>query len=311
MPSVTFSPTIMAVSEHRFENWNDALNFLRHKATSGPDHVFRGHTTPAHRLQTSWSRYTRTPHEGWMSNIHQVLTAFQVGLINNGLAPFETGNIQDWLEYGRHHGVPTPCLDFTYSPYVALCFALSNLNGASTPDNDAVVYVLDTARLASAWAHHRCQLPAQRIRYAEFYREFLNPPNDFFARGFPPGIVQFFPFPSKTNIRMQRQQGALLYETLNYRAQQVQDLEAFLEAKIDDARLNAADGSAQERRVLYKVFLRADWRESILSELELVGMGGGYLYGTADGVAQDVKNTYFYTSRRGYLRDVTYQPPTL
>lgn len=27
------------------------------------------------------------------------------------------------MEYGRHCGLPMPCLDFSYSPYIALFFA--------------------------------------------------------------------------------------------------------------------------------------------------------------------------------------------
>jgi hypothetical protein len=301
----------MAIEQLKFNEWSEALSFLRAKALSNHEHLFRGHTSTAHRLQTSWQRYSKIAPESWMSDIQQTITNFWVGLARNNLLPFESDNIQDRMEYGRHHGIPTPSLDFTRSPYIALYFALSALNGASSTGRiDPVVYILDSDRLAEFWSENFGPT-SPPIDAATFRREFLNPPRSFFDRGFPSNVLQLFPFPSKTNHRMQRQLGALLYDTMNYAALNVNDLENYLES-IDDTAFNSRDsGSAVDRRVLYKVFLKEEWAEAILSELELVGINGGYLYGNAEGVAQDVRNSYFYSPRTNQLRDISFIPPTL
>lgn len=129
----------MSIEKKKFNNPEKAIRFLENLAFSNDNYIFRGHSSSKYRLQTTYYRHTLKYYsEEYRTtinidfDINTIIDKFRTGLVRNEIRiPFEdvefTDN-QEWLEYARHYGVPIPCLDFTYSPYIALFFAFNELH---------------------------------------------------------------------------------------------------------------------------------------------------------------------------------------
>jgi hypothetical protein len=268
--------------------------------------VFRGHANEAHRLLNSWQRHRPVPLYPGQDDVDQILEAYKVGLEKLGIESFDPANRFDALEHARHHGVPTPCLDFTYSPYVALFFAFNGVRKLVTVSSSySIVYGLNISRLALTEAARIGDSAA----FPQAFRDFVSCSDSFFDQGFPVGKLQFIAYPGKRNRRMQRQFGCLLYDTQNYQSLDRSDLEDYLERLQEVPTMGEGNKPFfTEQNVLYKLRINHNLASEVFARLELMNINGGQLYGDANGVSLDVINAYNYNSKFGYLRDIKMTP---
>ncbi len=286
----------MNIKIKRFQYAKGAISFLEKLALETNDTiVFRGHSDTQYRLVNTWQRHIIIPHESWMPDIDEALEKYKVGLEKIGVKSHNHLDRFEALEHGRHHGVPTPCLDFSYSPYVALFFAFNGIKVNHEKNYYSVIYALNISQLAFSWTKETSPPKDDTDKFYDAYWAFQNPADDFFKNGFPANVLQFIPFPGKSNTRMQRQLGALLYDTLNYKHMNIKDLEEYIEKKME---------TKPENPILYKILINQKCTGDIFQKLELMNMTGGILYGDADGVALDIKNAYNYNPKFSYLRDI-------
>jgi len=302
----------MSIETHYCETTLEAFEYLDKLALQGNDFIFRGHKKEEYKLKTTLHRHRKIPHSD-CSDIDEMIDQFRVGLTRIGIAPFQSDSRLDWLEYARHHGVPTPVLDFTYSPYIALFFAFNGIrkkNDSGTKEY-VVVNALNISKLAMFWAKSLSNSHEfQQVRY----EQFLYPTEELFKDRFRTHTLQFIPFSGKFNTRMHRQQGALLFDTLQYEAFttfKVNNLDELIEQYAEpDTYL--PDGTIVEKGspTLHRVLINKNCVSDVFAKLELMGISGGALFMNADGVAQDVVNAYNYNIKTCYLRDMRFKPPT-
>lgn len=96
--------------------------------------AFRGHQDASFELEPTLERSARDKGIEWSELELFILPEFRARArshLNLSLLPHEDSIT--WLSLMRHYGVPTRLLDFTYSPFVALYFAI---RGGLTPSEE-------------------------------------------------------------------------------------------------------------------------------------------------------------------------------
>lgn len=131
----------------RLDSWRDFANLLECPFFNRPDthFVFRGHRRADWALMPTLARIP-------LNNIitsdlaNMQLDRFKLAVRGRmrDAALVEPGQEDELWSVGQHHGLMTPLLDWTYSPYVALFFAFQKEDSEDERDNDyRAVYVVN------------------------------------------------------------------------------------------------------------------------------------------------------------------------
>ena len=197
------------------------------------------------------------------------------------------------LEFARHYGVPSPLIDFTRSPYVALWIGF---NGVRPWDpGNVVIYVLDVNGLGILWQKHSGQ-DFEEFRWSEREEQFVD--------GYPVGLLRHLEFPTSWNVRMLRQLGAFIYDSVQYNRGPFRDLEAFIEEGVDPM-----DAGGAPTVTLHKIIIPKAAASEVFTRLELMGIDGTRLFNNHEGAAADVRNAYVFNRRTGYTHDLVVHEP--
>lgn len=294
----------MPIKEIEISDFSDFYNELR-KLSRTKQFIFRGQRNYNHKLTTTLNRYYNDFDEQRLYTYYNI-DYFIANISKITSIKHDLKNKLECLEYGRHYGLPTPFIDFSYSPFVALFFAFNEMDAID--DNYSSLYALNHIHLAMQYANEKANGDKSLIQ--KYYLTFLfdldktsifnvieNKNIDLFPfynddGTFPLNILKYFPHPKHDNDRMIRQQGCFIYDTFNYSAMKHQTFEDYINS------LEDIDGPT-----LIKFKIKHKFIDSVFELLEDMNINGSLLFMDPTGAANDVKNARFYIPKAMRVKD--------
>lgn len=284
--------------------------------------IYRGHSSPEYQLKSTIVRFLEeeSPDHYYTDAIKQLMLFYTSGVLK--LDPnLKSYSVRDLLELARHDGLPSPLIDFTYSPYVALYFAFRSIRDDvdSKDESWAVLNKLDYHILGRMWSEYYAK-KMQQDTSEEMFSIYMQGSKTCTDNYLPVDCLSFYRFPSIFNNRMLVQKGCFIYDGLlnNYFQNENAALPKFsdylfLEKFIYENEQNLKASSISSKSwghnnkreftkdyCLEKFFIHASLRRRIMRWLEGIGVTNTSLFMTRESVAEDAK---MYASKAAYSVD--------
>ncbi|TGK34427.1 FRG domain-containing protein [Leptospira kmetyi] len=300
----------MTIENKECNTFREALDLLL-KISEDTNYVFRGQPDYInHRISSTLYRHIPIKYVGDFT-FDRLLNYFIASVAKIGELPFKITERMSWMEYGQHHGLPTPCIDFTYSVFNALFFAFDGIN--QLDKNDRAIYALNYRSLGEYYFKNYgnndpvvrdtfWRSPVEKTIKDHTAKPLIEggvPLHGFFEHEgrFPTNKLQFIPFPKYNNQRMIRQQGCFVYDTIVYRdSDPVHDFESLIENV--DENSNLGNGPTA-----YKIRMKNEFAKEVFTLLDKMNINNAMLYLDPNGSARDIKNSYYYNPKSLSVRD--------
>ena len=157
-------------------SFNELQNFVTSNSMRVGKWIYRGHTKYIWKLETSYSRFLRSV---WGDSFAFTLDPFRSMLARflRRAAEYSGGSYSEYsvfqqMALAQHHGIPTPMLDWSYSPYVAAYFALANPSLVVPRGVTVAIHALDVTSVYGLEQYKsgepdRVDLPAMDFRFVD------------------------------------------------------------------------------------------------------------------------------------------------
>lgn len=162
----TWKDVAKGFGEVRISSWKYFGDFVYQEMLDYDSYVWRGHRCDNWKLESTLDRLIRNakvtlPRARRFRENH--LEQFQFAARGRrGPNPPALDEENSWWALGQHHGLATPLLDWTTSPFVAAFFAFIELNDLQTPQR--AIYALHRPSVES---RARSKARAENIRRRE------------------------------------------------------------------------------------------------------------------------------------------------
>ena len=118
------------VSEVKLSSWKYFSDYINQEMLNYTTYVYRGHGNSSWKLEPTLDRIIKSQKS---LKREQHLNSFMFEARGRrGSNPPQLDEENDWWALGQHHGLATPLLDWTESPFVALYFAAATAHKEKT-----------------------------------------------------------------------------------------------------------------------------------------------------------------------------------
>ncbi|UQB76603.1 FRG domain-containing protein [Pseudomonas shirazica] len=133
-----------SIVEYTLSSWKYFSDFINQEMLDYTTYVYRGHGDSSWKLEPTLDRIIKAPISPRRA-AHLERFKFETRG-RRGANPARMDSENDWWALGQHHGLATPLLDWTESPFVALFFAASSASALKSKEYS--VYALSQASVA-------------------------------------------------------------------------------------------------------------------------------------------------------------------
>lgn len=120
----TSTPLSQGVKAYKLTSWKYFSDFINQEMLIYTTYVYRGHGNSEWKLEPTIDRVVKSP-TSYKRAQHLQRFKFETRG-RRGSNPSKMEDENDWWALGQHHGLATPLLDWTESPFVALYFAANS-----------------------------------------------------------------------------------------------------------------------------------------------------------------------------------------
>lgn len=135
------------VVPHRCANWSEFKEWATRARDKSDAAIFRGHGSNRFRLKTTLHRAGRHRLERYCTETLLQFRSKAEAVLGMRINMSDGEDYSMLLGLAQHHGLPTPLLDWTSSPYIAAFFAFADaLESAESRPNDSHVRIYGITR---------------------------------------------------------------------------------------------------------------------------------------------------------------------